>query len=128
MPGGSVDYFLVSARRGKVHDFAGIELQTLDTTGTVWPERQRLLAALNVSRNDDDLLTRKPFGMNWKMTAKTILMQLHHKIATFEHFNKHLALVTQDRLLQYMEKEFSFAHIKRSALMGDPDAISLVHY
>jgi len=43
VPGGSVDYFLVSAKKGKVKDFAGIELQTLDTTGTVWPERQRLL-------------------------------------------------------------------------------------
>lgn len=41
MPGGSVDYFLVSAKDGKVEDFVGIELQTIDTTGTVWPERQR---------------------------------------------------------------------------------------
>ena len=31
----------------------GIELQTLDTTGTVWPERQRLLKELGVSRGDD---------------------------------------------------------------------------
>jgi len=43
VPGGSVDYFLVSARSGRVRDFAGIELQTLDTTGTVWPARQRFL-------------------------------------------------------------------------------------
>ena len=35
IPGGSVDYFLVSVRNKKVHDFVGIELQTLDTTGTV---------------------------------------------------------------------------------------------
>ena len=32
IPGGSVDYFLVSAKEGKVKDFVGIELQTLDTT------------------------------------------------------------------------------------------------
>ena len=37
VPGGSIDYFLVSVRNGKVKDFVGIELQTLDTTGTVWP-------------------------------------------------------------------------------------------
>ena len=37
VPGGSVDYVLVSVRDGRVKDFAGIELQTLDTTGTVWP-------------------------------------------------------------------------------------------
>ena len=29
--------------RAAVKDFVGIELQTLDSTGTVWPERQRLL-------------------------------------------------------------------------------------
>ena len=38
IPGGTVDYFLVSARRNRVKDFVGIELQTVDTTGTVWPE------------------------------------------------------------------------------------------
>src|SRR5581483_9135802 len=41
VPGGSIDYCLVSVREGKPRDFVGIELQTLDTTGTVWPERQR---------------------------------------------------------------------------------------
>ncbi len=39
VPGGSVDYFLVSARLRKVMDFVGIEVQALDTTGTVWPAR-----------------------------------------------------------------------------------------
>jgi hypothetical protein len=37
--------------------------------------------------------TAKTFGMNWKMTAKTILVQLHHKLETFEHLGKHLVLV-----------------------------------
>ena len=43
VPGGSIDYVIASVRNGKVRDFVGIELQTLDTTGTVWPERQRLI-------------------------------------------------------------------------------------
>lgn len=46
VPGGSVDYFLVSARDGKIRDFVGIELQALDTTGTLWPQRQELLQRL----------------------------------------------------------------------------------
>jgi len=50
IPGGSVDYFLLSARSGKVKDFVGIEIQALDTTGTVWPERQRLLRRLGLDR------------------------------------------------------------------------------
>lgn len=64
IPGGSVDYFLVSVKDDKVKDFVGIELQTLDTTGTVWPERQRLLKELGVSRGDDAESSDKPYGMN----------------------------------------------------------------
>ncbi len=69
-PGGSVDYFPVSARDGKARDFVGIELQTLDTTGAVWPECQRTLRNLGVPRNDDEESNTKPFGINWKMTAE----------------------------------------------------------
>jgi hypothetical protein len=119
IPGGSVDYFLVSAKDGKVKDFVGIELQTLDTTGTVWPERQRLLKELGVPRSDDSEDSKKSFGMNWKMTAKTILVQMHHKINTFEHVNKKLVLVLQDKLLNYMSREFRFDHLHNPASIGD---------
>ena len=111
VPGGSVDYFLVSALEGRVKDFVGIELQTLDTTGTVWPERQRLLRELGFEVDDADVTSKKPYGMNWKMTAKTILVQLHHKVRTFENLNKHLVLVIQDQFLAYMEREFRFDHL-----------------
>jgi Restriction endonuclease NotI len=119
IPGGSIDYILVSAKDNKVKDFVGIELQTLDTTGTVWPERQRFLKSLNIDVADSDSDSAKPYGMNWKMTAKTILVQLHHKIETFEHLSKHLVLVVQDCLLDYMQKEFSFSHISKTAKIGD---------
>jgi Restriction endonuclease NotI len=119
IPGGSVDYFLVSAKGSKVKDFVGIELQTLDTTGTVWPERQRLLKELGVPRGDGSEDSKKPFGMNWKMTAKTILVQMHHKIHTFDHVNKKLVLVVQDKLLNYMSREFKFDHLRNPASIGD---------
>jgi restriction endonuclease NotI len=119
IPGGSVDFFVVSAKAGKVRDFVGIELQTLDTTGTVWPERQRLLKELGVPRSDDAEKSASSFGMNWKMTAKTILVQMHHKIQTFEHVNKKLVLVTQDKLLAYMTREFNFGHLQNPAAVGD---------
>lgn len=118
IPGGNVDYFLVSAKNGIVMDFAGIELQTLDTTGTVWPERQRLLRELGLPRGDDAENSDKRFGMNWKMTAKTILVQMHHKIRTFEHVRKTLVLVVQDALAKYMEKEFEFGHLRNPASSG----------
>jgi hypothetical protein len=119
IPGGSVDYFLVSVKDSKVKDFVGIELQTLDTTGTVWSERQRLLKELDVPRSDDGEDSNKSFGMNWKMTAKTILVQMHHKIYTFEHLNKKLVLVIQDKLLNYMSREFKFDHLRNPASIGD---------
>lgn len=112
IPGGHVDFFLVSAKNKKVKDFVGIELQTMDTAGTVWPERQRLLDEHGIYVPKDDINNKKPFGMNWIMTAKTILVQMHHKAQTFENLNKHLVLIIQKPLYEYMRKEFSFSHIQ----------------
>lgn len=119
VPGGSVDYFLVSALNGKARDFVGIELQTLDTTGTVWPERERALKEKGVPHDAAAASSDKSFGMNWKMTAKTILVQLHHKVETFEQLNKHLVLAIQDRFLDYVKTQFTFGHIT-AARVGDP--------
>ncbi|GAA6623166.1 hypothetical protein [Scytonema sp. NUACC26] len=119
IPGGNVDYFLVSVKDGKVKDFAGIEAQTLDTTGTVWPERQRLLKELGIPRSDNAEDSNKSFGINWKMTAKTILVQMHHKIQTFEHVHKKLVLIVQNKLLNYMKREFNFGHLHNPVAIGD---------
>lgn len=112
VPGGSVDHCLVSVRDGKVRDFVGIELQAIDTTGTVWPERQRFVAQHGVAVTPEEAGSRKPFGMNWKMTAKTTLTQLHHKVATFDHLCKRFVLVLQDRLMHYLKGEYAFDHIR----------------
>ena len=120
VPGGSIDYILASIRGGKVRDFVAIELQTLDTTGTVWPERQRFVASKGIPGvAPADIANTKSYGMNWKMTAKTILVQLHHKVQTLEAINKHLVLVVQDRLLEYMTREFTFDHLAQ-ARTSDP--------
>lgn len=119
IPGGNVDYFLVSAKDKKIKDFLGIELQTMDTTGTVWPERQRFLNENGIYVNPADLDTTKSFGMNWKMTLKTILIQMHHKSATFEHLNKHLVLIIQNPLYEHMRSDFNFDGIK-DVRLGDP--------
>lgn len=116
IPGGNVDFFLVSARAKQVKDLVGIELQSLDTSGTVWPERQRLLAEKGVTAEDADPEHNKRFGMNWKMTAKTTLMQLHHKVQTFESIGKRLVLVIQDCLMDYIRREFTLDHVNRVSL------------
>jgi hypothetical protein len=117
IPGGSVDYVLASVKNGKVKDFVGIELQTLDTTGSVWGYRQSFLESKGIKQIAFD--ENATFGMNWKMTAKTILIQMHHKISTFENLNKHLVLVLQDCLMNYMKNEFSFGHISSVPKIGD---------
>ena len=111
VPGGSVDYLLVLAEASdrRVKDFVGIELQSLDTTGTVWPARHAFLDVRGIAA--EPAPKNKPFGMNWKMTAKTILVQLNHKIGTFEALGKKLVLVLQDHLMQYMVRNFSFDHV-----------------
>eukprot|EP00456_Euglypha_rotunda_P050349 TRINITY_DN40453_c0_g1_i3.p1 TRINITY_DN40453_c0_g1~~TRINITY_DN40453_c0_g1_i3.p1 ORF type:complete len:294 (+),score=22.33 TRINITY_DN40453_c0_g1_i3:560-1441(+) len=119
VPGGSIDYILISIREGKVRDFVAIELQTLDTTGTVWPDRQRFVSSKGIAVLPEEIANTKSYGMNWKMTAKTILVQLHHKIQTLEAINKHLVLVIQDRLLDYMKREFTFDHLV-GARTSDP--------
>lgn len=113
VPGGSVDYFLVSAKGAKVQDFVGIELQTLDTTGTIWPLRQNFLGGVSEGGKS------KGFGMNWKMTTKTTLVQLNHKIKTFADIGKILVLVLQDDLMTYMQTAFQFDHLNKATL-GDP--------
>lgn len=117
VPGGSVDFVVTSVKDGRVVDFVGVELQTLDTTGTVWPARQRFLIDQKVIPTET--LESKSYGMNWKMTAKTILVQMHHKAETFAHVGRHLVLVVQDALLSYMEGEFDFDHFTRPANVSD---------
>ena len=115
IPGGSVDYCLVATRKGKVVDFVGIELQAVDTTGTVWPTRQKFLSSLGLA---EALPQDTGYGMNWKMSGKTILVQLHHKVETFEHVGRHFVLVVQDHFMDEMIKSFSFGHVG-PAKIGD---------
>ena len=119
IPGGHVDYFLVSAKNKKVKDFIGIEIQTIDTTGTVWPERQKFLKEQGITDETSEIMSNKTFGMNWKMTLKTILIQMHHKSETFEHLNKHLVLIIQEPLFNHMKSAFNFDNID-GVRLGDP--------
>lgn len=113
VPGGSVDYFLTVVANGEISDFVGVELQAMDTTGSIWPVRQRFIqaAAGPDSVAEERGSYRTTLGMNWKMTAKTILVQLHHKIQTFEALGKHLVLCAQDVLLEYFRRNFEFDHL-----------------
>ncbi|TEU14658.1 MAG: hypothetical protein E3J21_15240 [Anaerolineales bacterium] len=109
MPGGNVDYFVVAERDGAIVDFAGLEIQSLDTTGSggIWAAREALSAG--------ELGIKYGYGINWKMSAKTILMQLHHKVGSFEALAKKLVLVTQTEFFDYITREFQSDHIHSAA-------------
>jgi hypothetical protein len=104
MPGGSVDYFLVAQQESEVIDFLGLEIQSLDTTGSggIWEARNDLFA--------NNLQSKYKYGINWKMSAKTILIQMYHKAESFEALGKKLILVLQKQFFDYISKEFSTGH------------------
>lgn len=118
IPGGTIDYFVVSVDGSLIVDYIGLEIQTLDTTGTVWPARQKLVRDLLDSPEELDRDDRS-YNMNWKMTAKTILMQMHHKAETLELLHKKLVLVIQDVFFDYTVRAFSTASLT-PAIVNDP--------
>jgi hypothetical protein len=116
IPGGTVDFFLVSSQNDTIEDYLALEIQTLDTTGTVWPARQ---AFIREHIDPAQEVESKPYGINWKMTAKTILVQMHHKAESVVRLGKKIVLVIQDGLYSYIEKEFDTSRL-RAADPGDP--------
>lgn len=110
IPGGTVDYFVVSVHRGEVKDYVGLEIQALDTAGSVWQARQKLIN--NVLTIPVEIPRGKIVSMNWKMTAKTILVQLHHKVETLELLEKKMVLVIQDVFHDYITKNFSTQRLR----------------
>ena len=109
---GRLDYVLAAFRDGHPVDFVGIELQTLDTTGSVWPNRQRLLCDLGYMQSDTPKTDKQEYSINWKMTGKTILTQIVQKGQLFETFNRHLVLICQTPLYDYMEQAFNFSEVE----------------
>ena len=114
---GRIDYVL-SAFKGKTPiDFMPIELQTLDTTGSIWNERQQLLLQHGYTAQEGEAKSSGA-SLNWKMTGKTILAQLVQKSQLFSSMNKNLVLVCQAPLYEYMVRNFNFSGV-RDAIMSD---------
>lgn len=106
MPGGSIDYFVVGTEGEEIVDYAGIEIQALDTTGSggIWDAREDLLR--------EQLTPPYSYGINWKMSAKTILVQMHHKAAAFEALGRKLILVVQTEFFEYIVREFQTERLR----------------
>jgi hypothetical protein len=93
-------------RGDQVVDYLGLEIQSLDTTGSggIWNAREDLYGG--------NLQEQYPYGINWKMSAKTILVQMHHKAESFEALGKKLVLVLQQPFFDYVSREFQATHLQ----------------
>lgn len=110
LPEGQIDFILSLTNKKTIENFVGVEVQSVDTTGSVWDERQKLLIEHGLIKKTSPLVG-KTYGLNWKMTVKTILVQMLHKCRIFEKLNKHLVLVIQKSLFNYMLENFNLTDI-----------------
>lgn len=108
-----IDYVLVAIRNNCPINFVGIELQTLDTTGSIWNSRQKLLLDHGYPVNEGEARSNGA-GVNWKMTSKTILGQLLQKSEIFANMNRNLVLVCQTPLFLYMQRSYNFKELRVS--------------
>ena len=110
---GRIDYVLTAVRNGVPVDFVPIELQTLDTTGSIWNSRQELLSEQGYDVVEGAARSCSAM-LNWKMTAKTILAQLLQKSQLFASMNRNLVLICQTPLFDYMRTHFNFAGVREA--------------
>lgn len=110
IPGGHVDYLLVSLQQEEIRDYVGIEIQSLDTTnsGSLWECRRDL--------ESNQMKPHYQYGINWKDAAKRSLVQLLHKVHTFEQLHKKIVMVVQTEFFQYLSTEFTTTHLSTNNL------------
>ncbi len=104
--GGTIDFIVAPVGdTGELTDLVGVEIQALDTTssGAIWRSRQDILGGHPEEKYG--------YGINWKMSAKTALMQLLHKVPVFAALSSRLALVVQDHFFDYMERTFDMSAV-----------------
>lgn len=110
--GTSIDHILGKKQGNEIIDFCGVEIQTLDTTGSVWQ------AVLDFKAGK--MKGTYNYGMNWAMTyVKTMLQQAYMKGTLFDKWNKKLVYVIQDVGMEFLREthDISGFHKKR---MEDP--------
>lgn len=118
---GRIDYVLAAVRDNQPVDFVAIELQTLDTTGSIWNSRQGLLLKHGYAV-DEGVARSSGVSLNWKMTAKTILAQLLQKSQLFAGMNRNIVLICQTPLYDYMKQNFNFEGVR------DADNRDVLHF
>lgn len=114
--GTSIDY--VAGKRaddGTVLDFAGVEIQALDTTGSVWDYRE---SYFDDTESMEDV--NGTFGINWAMSlTKTMMQQAFKKGQTFRDWDENLIFLVQDVSIEYIRNNYDSSGL-HSARSDDP--------
>ncbi|WP_336357863.1 NotI family restriction endonuclease [Haloarcula sp. CGMCC 1.6347] len=114
--GTSIDY--VAGKRaddGTVLDFAGVEIQALDTTGSVWEYRE---GYFDEDRDMTDV--DGTYGINWAMSlTKTMMQQAFKKGQTFRDWGENLIFLVQDVSIEYIRDNYDASGL-RPARSDDP--------
>jgi hypothetical protein len=81
---------------GTVQDYHGIEVQSIDITGSVRPYFEAYMQKEDTSR------VKHNYGINWANVFKRGMPQFLAKAAILASYGKKLAVVVQDQLLDYI--------------------------
>lgn len=115
---GNVDFTIAGLdAEGHVTDFVGIEFQTNDTTGSAWQAREDFFAG--------QLQASYPYGLNWKMTTKLVLIQTLNKAAVFSKWGKKYVWAMQDTLLDRIK---TYADMSEFHTEADEDEVLFYAY
>lgn len=107
--GASIDYVAGKIDDdGTVLDFAGVELQSLDTTGSVWEYRQGYF-------DEDEEMEEisGTYGINWAMSlTKTMMQQAFKKGQVFGDWGENLIFLVQDVSIDYLRDNYDSSGLR----------------
>ncbi|MCH3909935.1 MAG: hypothetical protein LKF75_02940 [Bacilli bacterium] len=115
---GFFDFTVFSKSSSQGVEYLCLEIQALDTCGSAYKERRKL------GLESESTAKEKNYGINWRMSAKTMLSQIVSKLYFLNLHNRKLVLSVQD---VFFEKVFPKECLHDTFVNGDL-IINSYHY
>ena len=112
---GNADFVLTSRNNlNQIVDFVSIEIQGIGTsnTGDIWDARNDFL--------NGKMKKNYGFGINQKMSSKTILVQILHKAEQLNKLQKKTILIIQDYFYKHLLSTYNIKENFKSQKIKDP--------
>jgi len=108
--GASIDFVAGKQNSSEeIIDFAGIEIQAIDTTGSVWEHKKAYENGEDMEEVD------KNYGMNWKMSLpKTMMQQAFQKGQAFDEWGENIIFLIQDVSLDYLHRTVNTSRLEEA--------------